>query len=196
MYCIVCLGMNHYPACSEQNPSNSFTTNSMCFCPKTYALEKLSCQYADEEVKETPSRDSITCVKAEPADHSGASTPSSPITPQDDSDLKPVLSTANSTTDQERLPTDGNAVAVSGSDGVCTSTTDSTQFGKDLSNSLSECLVEINVSIGSGRNTPSPCPSTAGICPVNSCISYLNLEGAFLAVFVWVYPRNLLISAH
>ena len=113
-------------------------------------------------MKDTPTRDSALTVKTEPADHSEASAPCSPIAPQDESDPKPVLDTVNSTTDPEQLPETCNTVMVSGHDTVCTSTTDSSQFKKDLSNSLSECLVEINASVGSGRNTPSPCPSTAG----------------------------------
>ena len=120
-------------------------------------------QYLDEEIKDVPTSHSVAAVKVEPAEHSGASTPNSPITPQDESELKPILTTANSTTDQERIPDASNAVAVAEPDAVCTSRVDSTQFSKDLSSSLSECLVEINVSVGSGTNTPSPCPSTAGI---------------------------------
>ena len=50
-------------------------------------------------------------------------------------------------------------------DTECTpSTLDSNVSDKDLNNSLAECLVEINVAVSSGRNTPSPCPSTSGIC--------------------------------
>ena len=133
---------------------------------KTLCLhKKYLFQNVDEEVKEMTNREHVIAVKTEPTEHSEASTPSSPVTPREDSDLKPVLSTANSTTDQDPLPDDSCDVAVSGPEALCTSTTDSTQFDKDLNSSLTECLVDINVSVGSGRNTPSPCPSTAGMCP-------------------------------
>ena len=115
-------------------------------------------------MKETPCRNSVPALKTEPVDHSEPSAPCSPTTPQDDSDSKPVLCTANSTTDQEQLPDTSDIVTEAGNDAVCTSTTDSGQLNKDLSKSLSECLVEMNASAGSGRNTPSPCPSTAGTC--------------------------------
>lgn len=132
-----------------------------------YALENFTnfvFQNAEEEAKETPCRNSVPALKTEPADHSEPSAPCSPTTPQDDSDSKPVLCTANSTTDQEQLPDSSDVVTGAGNDAVCTSTTDSGQLNKDLTKSLSECLVEMNTSAGSGRNTPSPCPSTAGKC--------------------------------
>lgn len=125
-------------------------------------------QSVEEEVKETPTKDTTVSVKTELADHSEASTPNSPITPREESEPKLVLSTASSTTEQDILPDSANTlsenVLPAPGDTECTpSTVDSSVLGKDLNNSLAECLVEINVAVGSGRNTPSPCPSTSGI---------------------------------
>jgi len=125
-------------------------------------------QSVEEEVKETPTKDTTVSVKTELADHSEASTPNSPITPREESEPKLVLSTASSTTEQDILPDSANTlsenVLPAPADTECTpSTVDSSVLGKDLNNSLAECLVEINVAVGSGRNTPSPCPSTSGI---------------------------------
>ena len=125
-------------------------------------------QCVEEEVKETPAKETPISVKTEPADHSEASTPNSPITPREENESKPVLSTASSTTDHDILPDSANTpsenVLPAPPDTECTpSTLDSSVLGKDLNNSLTECLVEINVAVGSGRNTPSPCPSTSGI---------------------------------
>lgn len=125
-------------------------------------------QSVEEEVKETPTKDTTVSVKTELADHSETSTPNSPITPREESEPKLVLSTASSTTEQDILPDSANTlsenVLPAPADTECTpSTVDSSVLGKDLNNSLAECLVEINVAVGSGRNTPSPCPSTSGI---------------------------------
>lgn len=124
-------------------------------------------QCVEEEVKETPTKDTAVSVKTELADHSEASTPNSPITPREESEPKPVLSTASSTSDHDILPDTANAISenvLPAPDTECTpSTLDSSLLGKDLNDSLTECLVEINVAVGSGRNTPSPCPSTTGI---------------------------------
>ena len=112
-------------------------------------------------------KENVTTVTTEPADNSGPSTPSSPVTPVDDSELnlKPAENVATSTTVQDPVPDEKIDVATSATESLCTSTTESTQLSKEVnSNSVSECLVEINVSVGSGRNTPSPCPSTAGKC--------------------------------
>lgn len=119
-------------------------------------------------MKETPTKDTTVSVKTELADHSETSTPNSPITPREESEPKLVLSTASSTTEQDILPDSANTlsenVLPAPADTECTpSTVDSSVLGKDLNNSLAECLVEINVAVGSGRNTPSPCPSTSGI---------------------------------
>ena len=119
-------------------------------------------------MKETPVKDAAVSVKTEQADHSEASTPNSPITPREESEPTIVLSTASSTTDHDILPDSANTlsenVLPAPPDTECTpSTLDSSVLGKDLNNSLAECLVEINVAVGSGRNTPSPCPSTSGI---------------------------------
>lgn len=122
-------------------------------------------QSADEEIKEMLTKETVTTVTTEPADNSGPSSPSSPITPVDDSELnlKPAENVATSTTVQDPVPGEKIDVATSATESLCTSTTESTQLSKEMnSNSVSECLVEINVSVGSGRNTPSPCPSTAG----------------------------------
>ncbi|XP_015765665.1 PREDICTED: serine-rich adhesin for platelets-like [Acropora digitifera] len=122
-------------------------------------------QSADEEIKEMLTKENVTTVTTEPGDNSGPSTPSSPVTPVDDSELnlKPAENVATSTTVQDPVPDEKIDVATSGTESLCTSTTESTQLSKEVnSNSVSECLVEINVSVGSGRNTPSPCPSTAG----------------------------------
>ena len=126
-------------------------------------------QYAEEEPKETtPTRDSTVSIKTELVDDSEASTPNSPITPREDSELKPVLNTASSTTDHDSIPEVSDVVSedtVPAPDAMCSTSTvdvDSTQFSKDLSSSLTECLVEINIAVDSGRNTPSPCPSTSG----------------------------------
>lgn len=118
-------------------------------------------------MKETPTKDTTVSVKTELADHSEASTPNSPITPREESEPKLVLSTASSTTEQDILPDSANTlsenVLPAPADTECSpSTVDSSVLGKDLNNSLAECLVEINVAVGSGRNTPSPCPSTSG----------------------------------
>ena len=124
-------------------------------------------QSADEEIKEMLTKENVTTVTTEPADNSGPSTPSSPVTPVDDSELnlKPAENVATSTTVQDPVPDEKIDVATSATESLCTSTTESTQLSKEVnSNSVSECLVEINVSVGSGRNTPSPCPSTAGKC--------------------------------
>lgn len=119
-------------------------------------------QCLEEEVKETPSsEDAVASVKTEPVEQSVASTPGSPITPRDDSDSKPVLNTATSTTEQDPLPDSSDAVT--GSDAVCSSTTDSHQLSKDVKKILPDCLTEISASVVSGTNTPSPCPSTAGM---------------------------------
>lgn len=121
-------------------------------------------------MKETPVRDTTVSTKTELADHSEASTPNSPITPKEESEPKPVLSTASSTTEHDILPDSANAISENvvpvPSENECTPRTlESSLLGKDLNNSLTECLVEINVAVGSGsgRNTPSPCPSTSGI---------------------------------
>ena len=125
-------------------------------------------QCVEEEVKETSIKDTTVSVKTELADHSESSTPNSPITPREESEPKPALSTANSTTDHDIQPDSANTplenVLPVPADTECApSTLNSSVLGKDLNNSLTECLVEINVSVGSGRNTPSPCPSTSGI---------------------------------
>lgn len=125
-------------------------------------------QCVEEGVKETLTKDTTVSVKTELADHSEASTPNSPITPREESEPRLVLSTASSTTDHDILPdsasTPSENVLPAPSDTECTpSTLNSSLLGKDLNNSLTECLVEINVAVGSGRNTPSPCPSTSGI---------------------------------
>ena len=122
-------------------------------------------QSADEEIKEMLTKENVTTVTTEPAENSGPSTPSSPVTPVDDSELnlKPAENVATSTTVQDPVPDEKIDVATSATESLCTSTTESTQLSKEVnSNSVSECLVEINVSVGSGRNTPSPCPSTSG----------------------------------
>ena len=126
-------------------------------------------QCVEEEVKETPAKDTTVSVKTEQADHSEASTPNSPITPREEIEPKVVLGTASSTTDHDILPDSADTlsenVLSAPPDTECTpSTLDSNVSDKDLDNSLAECLVEINVAVGSGRNTPSPCPSTSGIC--------------------------------
>ena len=136
-------------------------------------ISKNSCcvplfQCGEEEVKETSTKDSIVSVKTELADHSEASTPNSPITPREESEPKLVVNTASSTTDHDIQPDSANTplenVLPVPADTECApSTLNSSVLGKDLSNSLTECLVEINVAVGSGRNTPSPCPSTSGI---------------------------------
>ena len=131
-------------------------------------LKFFFCQCVEEEVKESPTKDTTVSVKREPADHSEASTPNSPITPREESEPKPVVSTASSTTEHDILPDSANAilenVLPAAPEAECTpSTLESSPLGKDLNNSLAECLVEINVAVGSGRNTPSPCPSTSGI---------------------------------
>lgn len=125
-------------------------------------------QCVEEGVKETLTKDTAVSVKTELADHSEASTPNSPITPREESEPRLVLSTASSTTDHDILPdsasTPSENVLPAPADTECTpSTLNSSLLGKDLNNSLTECLVEINVAVGSGRNTPSPCPSTSGI---------------------------------
>ena len=140
-------------------------------------------QYVDEEVKETPTtKDTAISIKTELADHSEASTPNSPVTPREESEPKPVLSTTSSTAEHDVLPDVGNAISensVSAPDTVCTtSTVDTTLLGKDFNNSLTECMVEINIAVGSGRNTPSPCPSTAG--------RYLKVQ---LLVLVLIIPQ-------
>ena len=119
-------------------------------------------------MKETPVRDMTVSTKTELADHSEASTPNSPVTPKEESEPKPVLSTVSSTTEHEILPDSANAISENAlpvpPENECTPRTlESSLLGKDLNNSLTECLVEINVAVGSGRNTPSPCPSTSGI---------------------------------
>lgn len=136
-------------------------------------ISKNSCcvslfQCGEEEVKETSTKDTVVSVKTELADHSEASTPNSPITPREESEPKLVLNTASSTTDHDIQPDSTNTplenVLPAPADTECApSTLNSSVLGKDLSNSLTECLVEINVAVGSGRNTPSPCPSTSGI---------------------------------
>lgn len=128
-------------------------------------------QCLEEEVKETPSSgDAVASMKTEPVEQSVASTPGSPITPQDDSDAKPVLNTATSTTEQDPLPDSSDAVT--GSDAVCSSTTDSNQLSKDVKKTLPDCLTEISASVVSGTNTPSPCPSTAGMCNTKICVRF------------------------
>lgn len=128
-------------------------------------------QSLDEEKKDTPAKDTSVSVKTEPADISEASLPNSPITPREESETKPVIiSTASSTTDRDATATPDNGIVtteqvvpLAADIPVCTSNTaDSTQPAKDLSNSLAECVVEVNVAEDSGRNTPSPCPSTTG----------------------------------
>lgn len=128
---------------------------------RAFRFSKDSKQCLEEEVKETPSSgDAVASMKTEPVEQSVASTPGSPITPRDDSDAKPVLNTATSTTEQDPLPDSSDAVT--GSDAVCSSTTDSNQLSKDVKKTLPDCLTEISASMVSGTNTPSPCPSTAG----------------------------------
>ncbi|KAJ7377586.1 Histone-lysine N-methyltransferase 2E [Desmophyllum pertusum] len=136
---------------------------------RSFRFPKDDKQYAEEEPKETtPTRDSTVSIKTELVDDSEASTPNSPITPREESELKPVLNTASSTTDHDIIPEVSDVVSedtVPAPDAMCSTSTvdvDSTQFSKDLSSSLTECLVEINIAVGSGRNTPSPCPSTSG----------------------------------
>ena len=125
-------------------------------------------QCVEEGVKETLTKDTTVSVKTELADHSEASTPNSPITPREESEPKLVLNTASSTTDHDILPdsasTPSENVLPAPADTECTpSTLNSNLLGKDFNNSLTDCLAEINVAVGSGRNTPSPCPSTSGI---------------------------------
>ncbi|KAK2571082.1 Inactive histone-lysine N-methyltransferase 2E [Acropora cervicornis] len=128
---------------------------------RAFRFSKDSKQCLEEEVKETPSSgDAVASMKTEPVEQSVASTPGSPITPRDDNDAKPVLNTATSTTEQDPLPDSSDAVT--GSDAVCSSTTDSNQLSKDVKKTLPDCLTEISASVVSGTNTPSPCPSTAG----------------------------------
>ena len=134
-------------------------------------MQHLLLQYLDEEKRETLTKDTSVSVKTEPADISEASTPNSPITPREEKEAKPVvISTASSTTDQNATAMPDNVSVVSeqvvplaADIPLCTSNTaDSTQPAKELSNSLTECEVEVNVAEDSGRNTPSPCPSTTG----------------------------------
>ncbi|KAL9959424.1 hypothetical protein ACROYT_G032747 [Oculina patagonica] len=133
---------------------------------QTHDLSKFVFQYADEELKASPTKDTAISIKTELGDHSEASTPNSPITPREENEPKLVQSTTSSITDHDILPAAGHVVSensVPSVDAVCTTkTVDNTLLGKDLSNSLTECMVEINVAVSSGRNTPSPCPSTAG----------------------------------
>ena len=146
-------------------------------------------QSADEEIKEMLTKENVTTVTSEPADNSGPSTPSSPVTPVDDSELnlKPAENVATSTTVQDPVPDEKIDVATSATESLCTSTTESTQLSKEVnSNSVSECLVEINVSVGSGRNTPSPCPSTAGKCLGN----FLHHLFFFTALFNNLRPQK------
>ena len=134
-------------------------------------------------------KENVTTVTTEPADNSGPSTPSSPVTPVDDSELnlKPAENVATSTTVQDPVPDEKIDVATSATESLCTSTTESTQLSKEVnSNSVSECLVEINVSVGSGRNTPSPCPSTAGKCLGN----FLHHLFFFTALFNNLRPQK------
>ena len=127
-------------------------------------------------MKDTPTKDTSGFIKTEPADISEASAPNSPITPREEIEPKPVIGTASSTTDHDIIPDSGNTVSENVTvepvaDTVClTDTVDSDQLGKDLSNSVTECLVEVNVADDSGRNTPSPCPSTAGSLHYLQCI--------------------------
>ena len=134
-------------------------------------MQHLLLQYFDEEKRETLTKDTSVSVKTEPADISEASTPNSPITPREEKEAKPVvISTASSTTDQNATAMPDNVSVVSeqvvplaADIPLCTSNTaDSTQPAKELSNSFTECEVEVNVAEDSGRNTPSPCPSTTG----------------------------------
>lgn len=151
-------------------------------------------QYAEEEPKETtPTRDSTVSIKTELVDDSEASTPNSPITPREDSELKPVLNTASSTTDHDIIPEVSDVVSedtVPAPDAMCSTSTvdvDSTQFSKDLSSSLTECLVEINIAVGSGRNTPSPCPSTSGslmLFVLNWCLPK-SVIYLYVSLFSW-----------
>nr|XP_058960412.1 inactive histone-lysine N-methyltransferase 2E-like isoform X1 [Pocillopora verrucosa] len=138
---------------------------------RSFKFLKDSKQYLDEEKRETLTKDTSVSVKTEPADISEASTPNSPITPREEKEAKPVvISTASSTTDQNATAMPDNVSVVSeqvvplaADIPLCTSNTaDSTQPAKELSNSLTECEVEVNVAEDSGRNTPSPCPSTTG----------------------------------
>ena len=104
-------------------------------------------------------------MQTETGEHSGASAPGSPVTPREDTDVKPVLSTASSTAD---LTQDADAAPVCEStvcipESASASVADSGHFGKDLGQSLADCLVEVNSAVASGRNTPSPCPSTSGM---------------------------------
>ena len=119
----------------------------------------------DEESKDESKNAPVKTVKLENGEQSGVSSPSSPSTPREgDAEGLPVLSTASSTTDLTVDNTVDETSNVTTPKPIDSSSTglDSNAVATLGITSLKERLVEISNSIGSERESPSPCSSTSG----------------------------------